>query len=351
MKKILVAMSGGIDSSCAAFLLKREGYEVSGAFMNLWKPSGGSTQSSLKHQALYAQRVARHLDIPFHSFNFQEEFLRCVIDYFKTEYENGRTPNPCAVCNQKIKFDLFLKKALEVGMDGIATGHYIISTYDKEKDAFLLKEGKDKRKDQSYFLFLLYQHQLSHSIFPLGGYRKDDVKKIVQDKHLPTEQGRESQEICFIDDDNYVRFLADECGIKSKDGIIKDTGGRVLGKHNGYFNYTVGQRRGLGIGAPQPLYVVAVDSNNNEVIVGKREETLRKKFDVQSLHWIASDKGEASFKTKVRVRYNQDKLDALVEVKTNSCTVQLQGEGDVITPGQAAVFYEGETVLGGGWIV
>ena len=349
MKKILVAMSGGVDSSSAAYLLKKEGFEVGGAFMHVWRPHRGE-RTSLKHEADNARRVADYLGIPFYSFDFRDTFKECVVDYFRKEYEAGRTPNPCAVCNQKIKFGLLLKRAFELGMDGLATGHYVTNVYDEEHDVFLLKEGRDKRKDQSYFLFLLSQDELAHSLFPLSSYRKDDIKGIAAEAGLPIYQKGESQEICFIPDNDYTQFLTGICGMHYKEGVIRDTHGHILGRHNGYFNYTIGQRRGLGIGAEHPLYVVAIDRDTNEVIVGTREESLRQDFHVRDVNWIARPPIKESFKASVRVRYNQNKVDARVTVINNSYTVALTTERDVITPGQAAVFYEGETVLGGGWI-
>lgn len=348
-KKILVAMSGGIDSSSAASILKENGFEVHGAFMRVWQPASVGS-AFLDANEDDARRVAERLDIPFYVFDVRDEFKREVVEYFKNEYLSGRTPNPCIVCNKKIKFDLFLQRAQTRGITTIATGHYVIGEYDDSTQSCQLREGSDPAKDQSYFLYRLSQHQLRSSVFPLGTLRKEQIRQRAYDKDFFTGNKAESQEICFIPDQEYGSFLKEEFDLPIEPGAIIDTAGKKRGEHKGYVYYTVGQRRGLGVSSPQPLYVVAINAARNEIIVGSREETVSSTCSVTDLHWIEKPPQCPSVNAAVRIRYNQQKIPSRVTVNESGARIDFIGHADVVTPGQAAVLYEGDRVLGGGWI-
>jgi len=349
VKKILVAMSGGIDSSSAVYLLKKKGYEVHGAFMRVWQPASAGYAIVDKNEK-DAREVARRLDVPFYVFDVEREFKACVVNYFKHEYEAGRTPNPCVICNKQIKFNLFCAQAAEKNIDGIATGHYVQNVFNESTRTYQLKEGFDPLKDQSYFLFLLGQKELEKTLFPLGQITKDTIRTIAGKEKFFTEHKNESQEICFIPHNDYRRFLEEEFSLVPSEGIIRDSAGKTLGTHKGYMYYTIGQRRGLGISAPDPLYVIQTDPQTNEVVIGSREESLRSGCSVGKLHWIEG-KPEAGIKiVHVRIRYNQEKIEARISIENDTAELEFITRRDVVTPGQAAVFYDGEIVVGGGWI-
>ena len=337
--KILIGMSGGIDSACAAYFLVQKGYSVAGAYMRMFQYDMSAEND--------ARCAAESLNIPFHVIDAEKVFKEKVVDYFVSEYKKGRTPNPCAVCNSSIKFRLLLSKAREIGAEKIATGHYVRI---KEREGFFyLQEAVDPKKDQSYFLFMLDQEILSHSVFPLSEHKKEDIKAIVAEKIPFVHKRKESQEICFISNDDYCQFLEKAGGLYSKEGIIRDTTGKEIGKHSGFFRYTIGQRRGIGIAAPYPLYVVKIDAGKNEIMVGSCEEALREEFFASGVHWTSNKEPLFPFNAQVRLRFNQKKKKALIDVKKEKLYVQME-EGDVVTPGQAVVVYDGDIVLGGGWI-
>jgi len=347
-------MSGGVDSSTTAWLLKEEGYEVIGATMCIGmtdKARGGPARCCGLADIEDARRVALQLDIPFYVFHLSEEFEREVIRYFCEEYVNGRTPNPCILCNEKVKFGSFLKKALELEADFIATGHYARLDFDQEVGHYFLRRGVDRKKDQSYVLFSLTQDQLRHTLFPLGNYRKDEVRKRAHRLGLRVHDKPESQEVCFIQESSYHSFLSERLEKSFGPGPIVDREGKVLGKHKGIPFYTIGQRRGLRLAKGKPLYVIRINREKNVIVVGGEDEVYGESFIVDSLNWIAPPEMVPFHHAQVKIRYNHPGSEASISARgEDKLEVTFESPQKAITPGQAAVFYDGETVLGGGWI-
>lgn len=354
--RIVVAMSGGVDSSVAAALLKEEGHEVIGISMQVWDyskftaPEGETFGTCCSLDDIYdARRVAEQVGIPFYVVNFEEEFQRLVIDDFVEEYFRGRTPNPCVRCNERIKFALLLHKARELGADYLATGHYARITRD-DAGRFHLLRGLDPGKDQSYFLFTLTQEQLGRVLFPLGGMTKQEARRLAAHYGLRVAEKGESQEICFVPDNDYVRFLEEERGAGHLTGEIVDRAGTVLGRHEGTYRYTVGQRRGLGIAHPQPLYVVGIDAERRQVIVGPKEELLASGLVAGNVTWVIPSEGE-TVEATCKIRYRHQPVPCTVTVLAGGrAAVRFRQPEKSVTPGQAVVFYDGDEVLGGGWI-
>lgn len=341
--KVVVAMSGGVDSSVAAALLREEGHEVIGVTMRMITPSDAETD---------AAEVARRLGIPHQVMDLREIFARRVIDDFCREYSLGRTPNPCVRCNKYVKFGVLREHARELGADFIATGHHARVERDGNTGNYLLKKGADARKDQSYFLCQLSQEQLSHALFPIGNMTKDRVRQIARELDLPVAHRPESQEICFIPDDNYTEFLKDYLPQASLPGPILDREGNTLGQHRGILAYTIGQRRGLGIAAAEPLYVTAIEPDQNAVVVGTKEQTYGTELLAGDLNWIAAPALERPIRVKARVRYRHPEAKATVSPRGgNSVYVKFSRPQLAITPGQTVVFYDGDTVIGGGTIL
>lgn len=353
-KRVVVAMSGGVDSSVTAALLREEGHEVIGISMQVWDHSrftgGESFGSCCSLDDIHdARRVAEQLDIPFYVVNFEEEFQRLVIDDFVAEYFRGRTPNPCVRCNQWVKFELLLKKAVELDADFLATGHYARIERDGSGSCRLLT-GVDRGKDQSYFLFTLTQQQLGRVLFPLGGMTKQEVRRLASRFALRVAEKGESQEICFIPDNDYVRFLEQEHAPGLLSGDIVDSRGTVLGSHGGTYRYTVGQRKGLGLAHPHPLYVLGVDAERREVLVGGRDELYSGGLTAGSVNWIATPPA-SPFEATCKIRYRHQPVPCLIEPLPESrAAVRFLEREKSVTPGQAVVFYDGDVVLGGGWI-
>jgi tRNA-specific 2-thiouridylase len=347
-------MSGGVDSSTAAWLLKEKGYEVIGATMcigTMDKAQGGPARCCGLADIEDARRVALQLEIPFYVFHLREEFEKEVIQYFCEEYARGRTPNPCILCNERVKFGSFLKRALELEADFIATGHYARLDFDEGADRYLLKKGVDRRKDQSYVLFSLTQGQFRRTLFPLGEHRKEDVRKIALQLGLRVHDKPESQEVCFIQESSYHFFLSERLKESVESGPILDKEGKVLGKHKGIPFYTIGQRRGLRLAKGRPLYVIGIDREENAIIVGGEEEVYGDTFIVDSVNWIVPREMIPSHKTQVKIRYNHPGSEASISPEgEDELEVRFRSPQKAITPGQAAVFYDGEMVLGGGWI-
>jgi tRNA-uridine 2-sulfurtransferase len=344
-KKIAVAMSGGVDSSTVAALLKEQGAEVIGINMKLFEREGEDPNAKGD-----AEIVADYLGIEFHLVHLEEEFGRIIVDDFRAQYFGGETPNPCVRCNRYVKFGLLLDKALELGADLLATGHYVKTKQSPDGMWHLLKADY-LAKDQSYFLYTLTQRQLSHVIFPLGEVTsKDEVRRIAADFGLPVAQKGDSQEICFVPNDDYVAFLEKEHPVSGSRGDIVHQNGTVLGRHNGTHRYTIGQRRGLGIAWKEPLYVVAIDAEQDRVIVGEQDGLFAPGLKVCDLNWIVAPQGE-SVETTCKIRYRQQPIE---------CSVTLLGDGvgeihfkepqKSVTPGQSVVFYRDDELLGGGRI-
>ncbi len=344
MSKVLVAMSGGIDSSVAAALLKEEGHKIIGATM-------------VVHDAFSeidnAKIIAERLNIPLKIFDLRDVFTRKVIKSFIGEYSQARTPNPCVICNREIKFGVLLNKALALDCDNIATGHYArIEKNSSGSERYLLKKGKDGKKDQSYMLYRLLQYQLKHILFPLGEYTKERVKKIAEERKLIIDKREESQEICFIPDNDYVAYLNEKNPGISRPGPIIDKEGKLLGQHKGLHRYTIGQRRGLGISLPYPVYVIKLDKDRNAVVVGKDEEVFKDKCIVQDVNWIAIDKLLSACEVMVKIRYNTPARRARIfPVDNSQVKIVFAEKQRAVTPGQSAVFYKGDTVIGGGIIM
>jgi tRNA-specific 2-thiouridylase len=353
-KRVVVAMSGGVDSSTTAWLLKERGYDVIGATMCIGAPGRdgeGAARCCGLSDIEDARRVALQIGIPFYVFHLREEFEKEIIDYFCEEYRKGRTPNPCILCNEKVKFGSFLKKALELDVDFLATGHYARLELDEGMAQYLLRKGVDRRKDQSYVLFSLSQDQLRYVLFPLGEYRKEEVRQRAFEIGLRVHDKPESQEVCFIHEASYHSFLKERLKESIEPGPIMDLDGNVLGRHKGIAFYTIGQRRGLRLAKGKPLYVISIDRATNALIVAEEREVYRDTFVINSVNWINSRKEAVPFSAQVKIRYNHPGSEAVISPKgKGELEIKFKTPQKAITPGQAAVFYDGETVIGGGWI-
>ena len=350
---VVVAMSGGVDSSVAAALLQRQGYQVSGMMLRLWSEPGRemSNRCCTPEAMGIARRVAGQLGIPFYAVNAQDTFRDTVVEYFLDGYAQGGTPNPCLACNRHIRWEFLLNRALALGADYMATGHYVRLVREKNQPV-LLYEAVDQHKDQSYVLHVLEQAQLQHALFPLGDLTKDEVRAIAAELDLPAAQSKESQDLCFLAGQDYRDFLDRYAPQAGSPGPILDRTGRQMGQHAGLAHYTIGQRRGLGIAAPEPLYVLEKDSARNALIIGTRAELGRDTLATGPVNWQSSQAPSAPFAAQVKIRYSARKAAATVTpLPDGSSEVAFDEPQRDITPGQAAVFYslEGE-VLGGGLI-
>ncbi len=351
-KRVVVAMSGGVDSSVTAALMLEQGYDVIGLTMKLWDPQdiGISEQvmETLADPAADAQAVAEKLGIEHHVVDFKSDFRSRVIAPFTQDYFSGRTPNPCALCNKQIKFGLLLDKARELGGDFLATGHYV--RLEQRDGRILIHKADDLKKDQSYFLFSLNQEQLASCLFPLGRFNKDQIRAKALDFDLPVATKSESQDICFIPDGEYVRFIEQEKGCGRLSGEIVHVSGRVLGSHQGVYRYTIGQRKGLGIGWHEPLYVIALNVQEKKVIVGEKPYLNKQELIAADCNWNI-EMPATTINAACRIRYRHFEVPALLEpLDRNRVRVVFDQGQDGITPGQAAVFYDGDLVIGGGWI-
>lgn len=346
-RKIAVAMSGGVDSSTVAALLKEQGAEVIGINMKLFKREGEDPNAKGD-----AEIVADFLGIEFHQVRLEEEFARLIMDDFRAQYLEGATPNPCVRCNRYVKFGLLLDKALEFGADLLATGHYVRTSRDENGIYHLLKAA-NLAKDQSYFLYTLTQQQLSRVVFPLGDMpSKDEVRRLAAEFGLPVAQKSDSQEICFVPGDDYVAFLEKDGALSGKSGEIVHVSGKVVGRHSGTHRYTIGQRRGLGIAWKEPLYVQAIDAAQERVIVGEAEGLFAPGLKACDLNWVVAPDGD-SVQTTCKIRYRQQPVECSVILSSGAgCgEVRFSEPQKSVTPGQSVVFYQGEELMGGGRIV
>jgi tRNA-specific 2-thiouridylase len=374
MEKVVVGMSGGVDSSVAAYLLQKQGYEVIGVTMQIWQDedvcsmeeNGGCCGLSAVEDA---RRVASVLDIPYYVMNFKQEFKENVIDYFVGEYLEARTPNPCIACNRYVKWESLLKRSLDIGASYIATGHYA-SIEKLPNGRYTIKKSVTQAKDQTYALYNLTQHQLSHTLMPVGAFAKDEIREIAKDLKLPVANKPDSQEICFVSDNDYAGFIADYLEEKKRKAIEEgkeepqseflgmtpgnyvNTAGEVIGRHRGLIHYTVGQRKGLGIAMGQPIFVVELRPETNEVVLGNANEVFSDHLTANHLNFMSIEDLEGELIVDAKIRYSH---------KGARCTIKKTGPDEVlcvfdepqraITPGQAVVFYQGDYVVGGGTII
>lgn len=346
-KKTAVGMSGGTDSSAAAGLLVDQGMEVIGLTAHMWKE--GSKCCSLE-DVERARKVAWHLNIKHFVLNAQEIFTNEVVNPFMTEYLRGRTPSPCVICNKMVKFGFLLNRAVQFDCDAIATGHY--ARNEKQAGVFHLMKARDQSKDQSYFLHRLNQRQLSHVIFPLGNMIKsDEVLPYIRERGIPAQKRGESQDLCFVLDGDHAAFVENHTSATAGPGRVVDTSGKTLGTHKGIYRYTVGQRKGLGIASTDPLYVTKINLENNEVVLGLKEEAMASECRLEDVSWISEQPPDTSKTYAVRIRYQHKEAPAILKLLDNN-TVQVRFKEPqfAVSPGQAGVIYDGDEVLGGGWI-
>lgn len=356
-KRVVVAMSGGVDSSVAAALLKKQGYDVVGVTMNLYSlPKDYCMSENLKSCCGWkatedAHQVAITLGISHYVVDLRKPFEKSVITDFCEEYAQGRTPNPCVRCNQYIKFDVLLKKMKALEADYLATGHHARIEYDRQNARYILKKGKDRKKDQSYFLYAMTQKQLSRTLMPVGDYTKEEVRKKAQSFGFLVAERPESQEICFVPDNDYAGFLLNRIPEAFHPGPVVDSGNRTLARHKGIVHYTIGQRRGMGISAPHPLYVLSILSDKKTIVVGPEKELYGKSLLASALNTISLEKITEPLKVKARIRYKHKEAQALVTLMhSDKVRVEFEKPQRAITPGQSVVFYDGDTVVGGGII-
>ncbi|MBP2642300.1 MAG: tRNA-specific 2-thiouridylase mnmA [Firmicutes bacterium] len=352
--RVVVAMSGGVDSSLTAALLVRQGYDVIGATMQIWN-SERQDEDERGCCSLTAvgdaRRVADTLGIPYYVLNFRDMFQKTVVDYFIREYTAGRTPNPCVACNRYVKFDGLLQKALALGAEFVATGHYARIDFDTDNDRYTLRKGIDTTKDQSYALYNLTQRTLKHFLMPLGGFTKVETRKMARELGLAVAEKPDSQEICFVPNDDYKKFLEEKAPKSMKPGDMVDTAGNIIGRHRGLPLYTVGQRKGLGLAAGKPLYVVGLDTARNRVIVGSNSEVFSRELIAEDLNFIAFEELSQPILALAKIRYGaKEALATITPLPGGQVSVKFNEPQRAITPGQAVVFYDGDVVLGGGTI-
>ena len=356
-KRVVVAMSGGVDSSVAAALLLEQGYDVVGVTMNLFSlPKKYCRDENVKSccgwgAAEDAHQVAMTLGIPHYVIDMRKEFERKVIADFCSEYNKGRTPNPCIRCNEFIKFENLLERLDTMDADYLSTGHHVRVEYDTKKKRHLLKKGIDREKDQSYFLYTLTQDQLARTLMPVGHFTKNHIRKKAEESNLPAAQRPESQEICFVPDNNYPRFLREKIPQAFRPGPIFDSERKILGQHEGTLHFTIGQRKGMGIAASFPLYVVSIDAENNSIVAGPNHRLYDNKLKASQMNYITRPELSESITVKAKIRYKHMEAEAqLFPITSDSVRVEFKTPQRAITPGQAVVFYDGETVIGGGII-
>lgn len=356
MEKVVIGMSGGVDSSVAAYLLKQAGYEVIGVTMQIWQDepddiqeeNGGCCGLSAVEDA---RRVAAQLEIPYYVMNFKESFQKNVMDYFVREYRKGRTPNPCIACNRYVKWESLLEKALGQGADYIATGHYAkVERLDNKR--YTLVKSATEEKDQTYALYNLNQHQLRHTLMPAGAYKKEEIRRIAGDIGLSVAQKPDSQEICFIPDHDYGAFIKKQGGREIEEGNFVDQNGAILGRHKGIIHYTIGQRKGLNLSMGRPVFVVEIRPETNEVVLGSNEDIFSDTLYAEQLNFMSIEDLSGEMEVEAKIRYSHRGAKAQIRKEGADrvkCVFEVPQRA--ITPGQAVVFYEGSRVLGGGVIV
>lgn len=354
--RVVIAMSGGVDSSLTAALLLQQGYDVIGMTMQVWendeREDDPDSRGCCSLSAIDdARRVADKIGIPYYVVNFRDLFQRTVVDYFIKEYGHGKTPNPCVACNRYVKFEGLLHKAQEVGAEFLATGHYARISYDESRKRYVLRKGIDTTKDQSYALYHLNQQTLAHFLMPLGEYTKVQTREMARELGLSVADKPDSQEICFVPDDDYKAFLQEKAPGMFRPGDMVTVDGEVIGRHQGLPMYTVGQRKGLGVASGKPLYVVALDEAKNQVIVGSNEDVFASRCIVSDLNWIAQDTLTAPITVQTKIRYGAKESAAEVTpLSDGKAEVRFLTPQRAVTPGQSAVFYDGDLVIGGGVI-
>ena len=347
-KKVVIGMSGGVDSSVAAYLLKEQGYDVIGVTMQIWQEDKDYTEREGGCCSLSAvddaRRVANKIGIPFYVMNFRDSFKEKVIDYFVQEYIDGKTPNPCIACNKHLKFDELLRKAQGIGADYVATGHYAKIEQD-ENGRYLLIRSDDDRKDQTYALYNFTQEQLAHTLMPCGEYTKDRIREIAKEIGLSVYNKKDSEEICFIPDNNHGRYISEARPLEVVPGNFVDKNGNILGQHKGIVYYTIGQRKGLGIALGRPVFVTDINPRTNEVVLGPEEDIFKTDLVAKDVNFIPFDKLEEPITVEAKVRYSGKPAEAVISPLRDGKVKQR-----ALTKGQSVVFYQGNKVVGGGII-